>query len=390
MAIALMFGFLTVHPGWCYPGQEVVLQRLLQEGFSNVRCAEAGTERIYTIGTDDCAPAVDGVQRALDIIQDGGMEGVRTCRVIVTCLDMPQTTFTCRKPDVVTGTEAVRWTAAYREDGAWRQVCHTHPLNSSAGQWLVVVYPALYLTNKVCTQIYEALLEVNPAVEVPLWRGAKFIGQVIFPVYNDGYPGQQEHVRPGFVTLEQHFRLPHEVRGCVTVGTFDLKTTGGFLTLSCPLRDERFSLSAQVGLLSLSYFDSFSRYRYYDIYRAVCSVGGDFYWPLYNTQFALRYEHDLLHRNAVRGEMVKHCRYVSIGVYAEKSQDLCGGFHLSVALPPYRSRGKASRITTATAFSFGYSAASGGRTEIPHSHVNDNALYNNQWNPYFIHSYLEK
>ena len=50
------------------------------------------------------------------------------------------------------------------------------------------------------------------------------------------------------------------------------------------------------------------------------TIGGNFYWPRYNTQFSLKGERYLLGEKGIKFEMIRHFRYASIGFYAMKAE----------------------------------------------------------------------
>ena len=74
---------------------------------------------------------------------------------------------------------------------------------------------------------------------------------------------------------------------------FDYNTYGADLNLFYPFKDERFSLEGRIGYVGFGYWHGF-KFRYNDKYTTYWSVGGNFYWPRYNTQFKLRAEQYLL------------------------------------------------------------------------------------------------
>ena len=154
----------------------------------------------------------------------------------------------------------------------------------------IIVYPELAYKNLIITQIYQALFTLSPAIEVSFWPGMKLTGQVIIPMYNDGYGKLQDKIHPGFLTLSQSFRLPYNIKGRATVGYFNANRYGFNLRLFRPFSfDERFSLEAKAGLTGIGYWDGF-KLHYDNDYVLTWTVGANFYWPKYNTQFSLKGE----------------------------------------------------------------------------------------------------
>lgn len=99
------------------------------------------------------------------------------------------------------------------------------------GRVELVLYPQISLTNSWLDKIYGAVINIAPAVEARLWKGAAFTGQVILPVWNN-MVGQMDYIRAGVLTLSQEFGLPGGAFGRVTVGNFTNNRMGADLKLA--------------------------------------------------------------------------------------------------------------------------------------------------------------
>lgn len=135
------------------------------------------------------------------------------------------------------------------------------------------------------------------------------------------------------------------------------------------------------------------KFRYNDKYTTYWSVGGNFYWPRYNTQFKLRAEQYLLKEKGVRFEMIRHFRYASIGFYAVKAEhaNSNGGFKFIVALPPYKYKRHKYIPRVSTSLGTGITYNAGNEKyyyKMPYSNASDNIMQQNSFNPYFIKSEL--
>lgn len=64
------------------------------------------------------------------------------------------------------------------------------------GRVELVLYPQISLSNSWLDKIYGAVINIAPAVEARLWKGAAFTGQVILPVWNN-MVGQMDYIRAG-------------------------------------------------------------------------------------------------------------------------------------------------------------------------------------------------
>lgn len=396
--LALLVLMLFPHKGFCQEatnGGNTTAQELVEKGFENVRWVENEKERVYTI--ENAAYKLNGVgiANAVNIIQKMGLPEDKTCKVIVTDLNVPQIslTYTPVKGDSVQKAEMEDWQVSYDVDKkSWNEVKKEKKKNSSLFKVDILLYPQLYFKNLIITQVYQVLLEFSPAIEISLWPGMKLTGQIIFPVYNDGYYGAAERIRPGYITLEQNFRLPYNIRAKATVGIFDYKTYGGEINLFYPFKDQRFSLEGTYGYVGFGYFNGFN-FIYNGIHRDYFSVGGNFYWPKYNTEFKLRGEKYLLKEKGVRFEVIRHFRYASIGFYAEKAEyaKTNGGFRVFVALPPYKQKRHKYWPRVSTSLGTGISYNAGNEQyyyQMPYSNANKNIMRQNSFNPYFIKSKL--
>ena len=370
---------------------------LVDLGFENVSCTEETDERIYVLQNSAYRVQGKGISKAVDVIQKMGLPSQKPCRIIVLDNNVPQISLTYQPiiGDSVPEARHSDWEVSYELDAAWKKARKTKRHNSSLFKVDIVVYPELSLQNLIITQVYQVLFNLNPTIEVSLWRGAKFTGQVIIPIYNE-YGSSYEQIRQGFITLSQEVRLPYNIFLTASVGTFNNERWGGALDAKYIFKDERFSLLGRIGYSGRSHFDNW-RWKVSPLKRLTWSVGGSFFWPLYNTNFTLKAEQYLLGEKGVRFDMYRKFRYTTIGFYAMKVSDTAnsgfnGGFRFQVMLPPYgryKRRGYIPRITTSDYMGMVYNAGNEryyGKSFRPR--VDDNIGKENSFNPYFIKSEL--
>lgn len=371
-----------------------IAEALAEQGFTNIRHLETEKEHIVTFENTVYSIQAVGIQKALEIINQVQPQDGKTCKVIVTYMDIPQLTLTSHAmstKDNVLGNVG-EWNVSNHINEAWNLVKKAEKTHNGFLDVDFIIYPQLYYKSVVITQIYQVLFELDPTLEVTLWKGAKFAGQVVIPVYNDGYMGAYKNVRWGKVTLEQNFRLPHHIQGKIHAGLFDNNCFGGLLSLSMPLSDERFSLFAEAGGVGIGYSDKLNKFYYNGEKALVFSTGMDFYWPQYNIQFKARGERYPSKEYGLQGEMIRHFKFASIGLYGLKVSggDTFGGFKLMVALPPYKNQRhkKWPRIDTSLAMGTTYSTKHQSQPYmLPSRHAGDNILYNNRFNPFFVKTY---
>ena len=379
---------------WGQLGTNKAVEELIIHGFENVRWIENEKECIYTIENDVYRAQGVGIAQALDIIQRYGLSTEKQCKVIVTHLEVPELSLTyhpneCDTTDIA---DKRQWKTSYEVGDSWNSIKTEKAENSSRFKVDILVYPQLSFKNLIITQIYQALFTLNPAIEVSLWPGMKFTGQLILPVYNDGYGYLQDKIHPGFITLLQRFRLPFNIKGMATVGYFSADRYGADLQLFYPFKDERFSLEGRIGSVAIGYWNGFN--LHYDTeFSTTWSLGTNFYWPRYNTSFSLKGEQYLMGEKGVKFEMIRYFRYASVGFYAQKAKEANsnGGFRIQVLLPPYKyKRFKNKYIPRLnTSYNMGIVYNAGNERYYYRQYrsaADENIMNSNRFNPYFIKS----
>ena len=391
IATVLSFGFPQSMRGQEVQTGNETIEELISMGFENVRCTENENERIYTIENNVYKAQGFGLAKAIEIIQRQGLPSGKQCKVIVTHLEVPEMSLTYRPStnnESLSTSGNTSWETSYDIDG-WEEVRKEKAKNSSRYKVDLLVYPQLSYKNLIITQIYQALFTLNPAVEVSFWPGMKFTGQLIVPIYNDGYGIYQDKVHPGFITLSQSFRLPYNIKGKATLGYFNADRYGADLMIFRPFKaDERFSLEGRLGFVGVGYWDGFKLHYDTDM-TCTWTVGANFYWPRYNTQFSLKGEQYLMKDRGVKFEMIRHFRYASIGFYAMKGKEANsnGGFRFQVLLPPYKQKRHKFIPRVSTSYNMGIAYNAGNERYYYRqyrSEANENIMNNNSFNPYFI------
>lgn len=229
-------------------------------------------------------------------------------------------------------------------------------MNPSSNKIDLVMYPQFGLQNVLLSQIYEIQLNLAPAIEVSLWKGMQFTGQVIFPVVNQlGYEG--DFIRPGFVTLSQEFRLPYQWLGCTTIGNFNANRYGADFYIDHPLKNERWNIGLNAGLTGSSYFFD-GQWITGNLNTFTWSTKVRYYYPRFNLQFDLSYGRYLNNDYGFRADCTRHFGETTVGFYAMYTGgEPNGGFHFSIPLPPYkRNRRHTLRLMPPCYFDWEYNA----------------------------------
>ncbi len=377
---------------------EIVLKALAERGFEELRYAEDSSRVVYTLENNIYRLQASGIKEALTIINEkGGIDSSKECVVILTDMCVPKVAVTLEAGKNVDELMTEDWTVSNSGyDEAWNLVRNQALANRSFGNVDINVYPQLYLKNVIINKIYQCLLEISPAVEVTLWKGAKFTGQVIFPVVNDGYNNEYKNIRPGYITLQQAFRLPFNAWGDVRVGVFDTRCYGAEVNVSVPIDGKYWTVNGKFAYMGCGVFESFKHFYYNGKYTPNWSVGPDYYWSRFNIQCRLRVEQYLGKEIGVRADAFRHFKYCAVGLYFQKAftGEIAGngGFRIYVTLPPYKYKRykKVPRIDSGLSTGMTYN----GNNEFEHyfypvTLADDTPTKQNQYNASYIKSYLK-
>jgi Bacterial putative lipoprotein (DUF940). len=391
----VLFFCLIPLSGYGQSGDSVA-KALVDMGFENVSWIEDDEERVFVFENTPYRLNGVGVGKAIDLIQESGLPEKKSCRVIVVENNVPQISLNYQPVIADSAVKAMRqdWEVKYDLGNSWKKIRKAKRKNSSLYKVDIVVYPEFYFRNYRLSVIYEIVLNASPAVEISLWKGMKLTGQVIFPIIND-YGRRYEQIRPGFVTLSQTVRLPYNTFLTGSVGTFGSFRWGFDARAKHVLKDERFVIDARIS------YTQPGEYRDWEYYHGTNwtftgHLGASFYWAQFNTNFSIKGERYFRNEYGARLDMVRNFRHASIGLYFMKVQHAGnrgynGGFRFAFALPPYKykRKGYLPRITPAKSFGIGYNA---GNERIYgqgfKARPDDNVMYENSFNPYFIKSEL--
>lgn len=353
-AVVFLSGFIG--SGRLYAQQDRVVAALVQAGFENVSLYENDTVALYTIQNSAYKSQEVGVGKALDILSSFEELGNKRCKLVVLENNVPQ--IALERPVLKEAAQMGRalWSAGYDLGAEWKMAKGATRENSSLFKADIVVYPELLFQNYRLDRNYDIVANLNPTLEVSLWKGMKFTAQIIIPLYRDEvYNRIYGQVRPGYLSLTQSFRLPYRIFGQIVAGKFNNDRLGVDFRLRHWFYGNRFYVGGRVGYTTSSYFDQWKFY-YGSKWRVTGEIEAGYYWKRYNTTFSVRGQRFLLKEYGVRLEMIRHLRYASIGFYINKLENAYlinnngfnGGFLFQIALPPYKykRRGYIPRVTT--------------------------------------------
>lgn len=249
---------------------------------------------------------------------------------------------------------------SYQVDEEYQLIKDVKKENRSTGKIDLIFYPQVTLNNAWVDKIYGTILNIAPAVEVGLWKGASFTGQVIFPIWNN-MKGEMDYIRPGMLLFRQQYRFPKNFFVEVNAGNFNANRIGVDAGVSYKTNDDRWSGGVNAGITGSSTFYSgkweVSRWK-----RATGAVFVRYNEPTYNLQFDLKAQRYVFGDYGVRMDCTRHFGEVSIGFYAMYSGgEPNGGFHFAIPLPgKKRMNRRAVRIGIPEYFDWEYEARNGG------------------------------
>lgn len=265
--------------------------------------------------------------------------------------------------------------------------------NSSFGKIDLVFYPQATLQNAWLDKLYGVAIDIAPAVEVGLWKGASFTGQAIFPVWNN-MTGQMDYIRAGMLLFRQQYHLLSKLYTTFSIGNFNRERIGADVQVKYRPDNGLWGVGAQVGLTGSSTFYQ-GKWEVTRWKRLSGNAYVQYHLPYYNMDFNLAVHRYVFEDYGVRMDCSRHFGEVTVGVYAMRTGgEYNGGFHCAIPLYPKKlGKRKAIRVRAPKYFDLEYEAQSGneyaarrlGRYYEVRPDENRSQFY---YNPAYMKSYL--
>ncbi|MDD3108045.1 MAG: hypothetical protein PHV49_02390 [Alistipes sp.] len=367
-----------------------LVEVLVKAGYENVGVYDEPKERVVVIENSAWRAYGRGVEAATQLIDDAHFAGDKPVRMVVLNDALPM--FSVSRSLDSTGS----WSAGYELGEYWKAVRQEKRANRSSHKFDLVFYPQFAFRNQKFEKVYDILLNLNPTLEYSPVKGMRLYAQVILPIYNE-YGPLYANVRPGFLVLEQRFRVENVfIKGAV--GNFSKNRWGMDVEAYRPFASRgvgsRFAVQARVGLTGSSYFfkETGWNWNYGPLSVWTWSVGGSYYERHFNLMGSLKVEKYLAGDIGVRADLTRFFRQMSLGLYVMRNnrKNFDGGFHFAFVIPPAKEkRGKWCRVSPATCFDLEYNAAGlfyNGKSY--RTNPNSNPYTNNCMNPNYIDSQL--
>ncbi|MGZ2371941.1 YjbH domain-containing protein [Ancylomarina sp. YFZ004] len=277
---------------------------------------------------------------------------------------------------------------SYKLDKNYDFLKNKNSWNTNLNKVDFVLYPQLAVQNTSLNQIYETQFNLAPAMEVDLWRGMQFTGQLIFPLINDFGP-EGDKIRPGFVSLAQNFRMGKSFFARAVLGHFNANRYGVDASVYHPFFNNRVELETNMGLTGSSHFFE-GRWIRSSIDQLTWFVKTRYFDTIFNLQAALTYGKYINGDCGLRADLSRHFGPVSIGFFAMYSGGKSnGGFHFTLPLMfKKRKRKRSFRLITAPYFDWEYNAGTEFvKGRYYETRPNANRTENN-YNPIYIKTQL--
>lgn len=339
-----------------------VIHRLDKVGFENIRVKAEGKTLILSYENTLYRDKSFALSKVLEQISNCGYD---TLKIVTLVNDMPVIVSQLKignsqhdeSEQISTTKNANSFNLSYKTDATWKLIRNELPINPHFNKIALVLYPQFYLMNIRLDQIYEVQINIAPAIEASLWRGMKFTGQVIIPVFSDYTFGSEgKKPRLGFVTMSQEFHLPHAIFGRFAVGKFNAGRYGADMTLKHYLLDEQGYLKINSGYTG--------EYLYYDgnwfrnqINTLTWSVGGGYFWRKYNLQLEGSAGRYIQSDYGLRGDCTRYWGGTAVGLFAMVSSEgsFSGGFHFALPIgPKQRKKYRIFQLQTPNYFDWEY------------------------------------
>ena len=351
----LLGAFILIAPvvSMAQDGEDVV-RELVKMGFENVAWGEDRQQRVYVLENTPYRLSGIGVGKALDEIQKIGLpKNGKECRLIVLENNVPIISLSCQ-PDLLGERDITRndWMVSYDLGEAWELVKGKERKNSSLYKVDLMVYPMFSFKNGRLTVPYQVRFNVNPTLEVSLWRGGKITAQLVIPVVND-YGQRYDDIRPGFLTVSQEVRLPYNVFLTGTIGFFNNNRNGVDIKVEYFPYDNGIWFDARASYTIFGEWGEWQggkniqpfRFGYDKSTRILTGhLNANYYWKRFGTQLGVGAVRYIGGECGVRFDLIRHMKYCSIGFYGIyvpsdlHNDGVNGGFRFVVNLPPYRYR----------------------------------------------------
>lgn len=353
----------------CGTAYAQVTENLRAIGMENIRCMQ--TPEMTTVSFEDNVyrGTYQGVGKAIDACLKSKTAGdlqlvVLENRIPRLCISLPDTLTDAYRNGEIGLMQVYQQMGITVDTDAAAETLQKAGKEEASSAWKVdvVVYPGLFLENNTFDELYTYAINLNPAVEMGLWKGGKLTAQVIFPIATN-LTGEMNRIRPGIITLSQDIRLKHNVFGRLTAGNFTNNRYGAQLEMKWRSNNGRLELGALAGSTGFSAITSDEGWYMGRKQRINAAITASVYEPHTNLQFDLRASRYIFGDYGLRGDCTRHFGEYAIGLYGIYTEgEINGGFHFAIPLPGKKwSRKGFIRVKPAEYFAWSYGMVADGK-----------------------------
>ena len=317
---------------------ENLISRNVFDGYENIRILPKGKTLIFSCENNVFRNKVEGLKTVLNNLSHCGYD---TLQIVTLISDLPmiQTIFKSQaslqiikgQTDSIAGNTHLQ--ISYKTDNTWEILQRIKPVNSHLNKFDLIFYPQVSVMNVLLSRIYEVQINIAPALEVSLWRGMNFTGQVILPLANHYVFGQEgDLIRAGIITVAQEFRLPGTILGRAVLGKFNSDRYGSDFSLTRYFIKGKAYLKVNGGFTGIYEYHNREWFRN-DLKTLTCFLKGGFYYSPVNVQLDGSAGRYLNGDYGLRGDITRYWGETAIGFFAMLgSGKLNGGFHFTIPI----------------------------------------------------------
>ncbi|MGL5786341.1 MAG: YjbH domain-containing protein [Bacteroidales bacterium] len=338
------------------------------KGFENLRSCEQGDTLILAYENVAWRNEADGLISALDLLRQSRVD--RDVILVLLEKDVAKLAVTVPRQIISEAVQNKKYTAASVRALSFstHAAKYSRMLRSStrtapaAGRTDLVVYPHFRIQNVSLDKIWELQLGLDPAVELQLWKGASFVGQVQIPIYNDIMDREARYVRTGVVALTQEFAFRKGWSLHLGGGLFTNKRQGILSKVSYVTPGGALQAAFQLGLTGAIYWDNGKCTAY--SWSKINAIGSLSYFTNWQSlELKVQGGRYVYGDYGVRFDLLRRFKNVGIGLFATyiAGDGSCGfNFSVPIGLRYYKRKGYL-RAMTAPYYAFEFNEKVGGK-----------------------------
>lgn len=362
-------------------GQQQEIEALEAMGLENIKVIKDGSESYISLQDNVYRGVTRGISEVVNTLYQ--IDSTQTYNLLIEEDGIPRISVTAKSISDIT--------ASYDTEEIVEKLKDEKVYNSSFGKLSFVLYPELFLENSWLDKLYGVAVNISPAVELSLWRGAMLTAQVVIPIYTN-MQDEKQYIRPGVIAFRQDLRLINQLYGSFSIGNFTEDRMGADATVNYYTKDGSWNFGARAGLTGSSTFYggewAVSKWK-----RVTWSGWASYYISRYNLEMKGEVVQMIYGDRGVRGSMQRYFKDVSVGFYAMLTDGYAnGGFTFSVPLPGQRRSKRDHRVsvTYPEYFTRVYRARNGIEELKGFSYETrpDAGSFGNFYNPQHINSYI--